>query len=61
VVATGGTFVGGGSAPKILPKLRDDTFLRAFCAKGRFRELLSRVPLRDITNDKTAAPDVSPR
>lgn len=54
VVATGGTFVGGGIAPKILPKLTDGTFLRAFCAKGRFRELLSHVPLRVITNDKTA-------
>jgi glucokinase len=54
VVATGGAFVGGGIAPKILPKLTDGTFLRAFCAKGRFRELLSHVPLRVITNDKTA-------
>lgn len=54
VVATGGAFVGGGIAPKILPKLTDGTFLRAFSAKGRFRELLSHVPLRVITNDKTA-------
>jgi glucokinase len=54
VVATAGAFVGGGIAPKILPKLTDGTFLRAFCAKGRFRELLSNVPVRVITNDKTA-------
>lgn len=54
VVATAGAFIGGGIAPKILPKLTDGTFLRAFCAKGRFRDLLSNVPIRVITNDKTA-------
>ncbi len=54
VVATAGAFIGGGIAPKILPKLTDGTFMRAFCAKGRFRELLSNVPVRVITNDKTA-------
>jgi glucokinase len=54
VVATAGAFIGGGIAPKILPKLTDGKFLRAFCAKGRFRELLTHVPVRVITNDKTA-------
>jgi glucokinase len=54
VVATAGAFIGGGIAPKILSKLTDGTFMRAFCAKGRFRELLSKVPVRVITNDKTA-------
>ena len=34
VFATGGVFVGGGIAPKILPKLLDGTFFGAFCDKG---------------------------
>ena len=34
VMATGGVYVGGGIAPKILPKLRTGSFVRAFTAKG---------------------------
>jgi glucokinase len=44
-LATGGVFVGGGIAPKILPALTDGRFLRAFREKGRFTALLERVPL----------------
>ena len=54
VVATAGAFVGGGIAPKILPKLKGPGFMKAFTAKGRFQTLLSHVPVRVITNDKTA-------
>ena len=54
VMATGGVYVGGGIAPKILPKLADGTFMRAFLDKGRFRALLERVPVRVILNDRTA-------
>jgi glucokinase len=54
VVATAGAFIGGGIAPKIVAKLQDGTFLKAFTAKGRFQALLSNVPVRVITNDKTA-------
>ncbi len=50
VLAMGGVFVGGGIAPKILPALQTGTFLEAFLAKGRFRELLERIPLRVATN-----------
>ena len=39
--ATGGVYIGGGIAPKILAKLEDGTFMRAFLDKGRYRELLS--------------------
>jgi glucokinase len=49
--ATGGAWVGGGIAPKILPKLRDGTFREAFLAKGRFRELLERIPVRVIVDE----------
>jgi glucokinase len=52
--ATGGVYLGGGIAPKVLPKLADGTFLRAFLDKGRFRSYLAAVPVRVILNDKTA-------
>jgi glucokinase len=52
--ATGGVYIGGGIAPKILPKLKDGTFMRAFLDKGRYRELLSAMPVRVILNDHAA-------
>jgi glucokinase len=54
VLATGGVFVGGGIAPKILPRLLDGTFFGAFCDKGRFAALLARIPVRVVTNDRCA-------
>jgi len=54
VVATAGAFIGGGIAPKIVAKLKDGTFMKAFTSKGRFQGLLSNVPVRIITNDMTA-------
>jgi len=54
LMATGGVYLGGGIAPKILTKLEDGSFMRAFSAKGRFVDLLSGVPVRVILNDRTA-------
>jgi glucokinase len=54
LLATGGVYLGGGIAPRILPKLRDGAFMQAFTAKGRFSELLARVPVQVILNDRTA-------
>ena len=51
VLATGGVYVGGGIAPRILPKLLDGTFFGAFCDKGRFGTLLAKIPIRVVTND----------
>jgi len=45
-LATGGVYVGGGIAPRILPLLRDGRFLGHFVAKGRFEPLLRGMPLR---------------
>jgi glucokinase len=53
-LATGGVFVGGGIAPKIIEKLWDSTFMEAFKAKGRLRTLLEAMPVRVILNDQTA-------
>jgi len=54
VMATGGVFLGGGIAPKIISKLKDPIFLNAFTAKGRMKPLLQATPVRVILNDKTA-------
>jgi glucokinase len=49
-----GVYLGGGIAPKILGKLREGVFTKAFAAKGRLRGLLERIPIHVITNDQTA-------
>jgi glucokinase len=49
-----GLYVGGGIAPKILAKLRDGTFMRAFGDKGRYTDLLAAVPVQVILNDQAA-------
>lgn len=54
VMATGGVYLGGGIPPKILSKLKDGTFMAAFVNKGRFAEMLARIPVYVILNDQTA-------
>lgn len=52
--ATRGVWIGGGIAPKILPRLKRPGFLEAFHDKGRFRAFLEAIPVRVILNDRTA-------
>jgi glucokinase len=54
MLATGGVYVGGGIAPKIIRKLSSTVFLKSFTAKGRIGGVLKEIPVRVITNDKTA-------
>ena len=54
VLATGGVYLGGGVAPRIAGRLRAGGFMEAFTAKGRMSELLARVPVRVILNDRAA-------
>jgi len=54
VVATGGVFIGGGIAPKIVEKLKGPAFMKAFSEKGRVGSLLANTRVCVITNDKTA-------
>lgn len=54
VMATGGIYVGGGIPPRILPKLQDGTFMAAFVDKGRFADMLARIPVYVILKAKTA-------
>ena len=52
--STGGFFVGGGIAPKILPRIREGEFMRAFRDKGRLSPLLEKIPVRVILEPRTA-------
>ena len=49
-VATGGVFVGGGIAPKILPALTAGSFMRAFNAKDPLERMVERMPVKVILN-----------
>ena len=52
ILARGGVCIGGGIAPRILDKLKDGVFLRAFLDKGRLSGLLREVPVRVILADR---------
>jgi len=54
VMALGGVYLGGGIAPKVLPKLAGPLFMHAFTAKGRMQTLLESMPVRVVINDKAA-------
>jgi glucokinase len=51
-MSTGGVFLAGGIAPKILPKLRAGGFLGAFLAEGRLRPVLEQMPVRVVLNER---------
>jgi len=53
-LAVAGVYLGGGIAPKILPKLKDGTFLAAFQRKGRLSDVVREMPVRVILNPKVA-------
>jgi glucokinase len=52
-VSTGGLFVGGGIAPKILPALTEGTFMRAFRAKHPLEAMVASMPVKVILNAET--------
>ena len=52
--SVGGLYIGGGIAPKIMPKLTDGTFMRTYSDKGRMTGLVNSIPVRVILDDKTA-------
>lgn len=49
--ASGGVYVAGGIAAKILPRLRAGAFVRAFNDKGRLRQLVEAIPVSVVTAD----------
>src|SRR3984885_585745 len=54
VLATGGMYLGGGIAPKILKTLTNGAFIQAFLDKGRLSPLLQSIPVRVILDDTCA-------
>lgn len=53
-MAVNGLYVGGGIAPKLLPKLKDGTFMKAFTNKGRYKRLMNSIPIHVVMNQRTA-------
>ena len=51
-LATGGVYIGGGIAPKILPAMQDGRFIAAFKAKGRFSGLLDTISVKLSLNPR---------
>jgi glucokinase len=54
ILSVGGLYVGGGIAPRILEKLKDGTFMKAFADKGRLSQLLVNMPVRVILESRAA-------
>jgi glucokinase len=49
-----GLYIGGGIAPKILDRLKEGKFMRAFVDKGRYRDFLAAIPVQVILNERAA-------
>jgi glucokinase len=54
ILSVGGMYVGGGIAPKLLKKMQDGTFMKAFTDKGRLSDLLVQMPVRLILESRAA-------
>ncbi len=48
-----GVYIGGGIAPKLIAKLKDGTFMKAFVNKGRYKRLMSDMPVKVVMNQRT--------
>ncbi len=53
-LATGGLYIGGGIAPKLVDALPTSGFMAAFTDKGRFSGLLAQIPVQVILEPRTA-------
>lgn len=54
LMSTGGLFLGGGIAPKLLSILQNGTFLQSFLDKGRMKQALESIPIHVVLNDAAA-------
>ncbi len=54
VLSVGGLYIGGGIGPRILEKLKDGAFMKAFTDKGRLSQLLINMPVRVILESRAA-------
>ena len=53
-LATGGVYIGGGIAPKLLNRLKSNTFLDAFRAKAPMEHILSDIPIHVVLSENLA-------
>jgi len=51
-MATGGVYIAGGIAPKIIELLKSERFLAAFHRKGVMSELMQRFPINVVMDEK---------
>jgi glucokinase len=49
VLATGGVYIAGGVALHLLNVLQEPGFMQTFIRKGRFKEMMERIPIHVIT------------
>ena len=49
VLATGGVYIAGGVALHVLEALKDSRVMQTFTNKGRFKDLMKRMPIHVIT------------
>ncbi len=54
LLADGGVYLAGGIPHKILPKLKDGTFINSFIKKGRLSEIVKHAPVYVINNNYAA-------
>jgi glucokinase len=54
VLATGGVYVMGGIAPRIVDRLRSGGFMEAFRTKGRLSDVVERMPVRVVMTSDVA-------
>lgn len=47
---TGGVYIAGGIAPKILPALQSGGFMQSFLHKGRMTHAIEQIPVRIVDN-----------
>ena len=53
LMATGGVYLGGGIAPRIIAKLKEPEFMNAFNVMGRMKRPLQAMPVRVLMSSKT--------
>jgi glucokinase len=53
VYATGGVYIAGGIPPRILPFLKEESFLQSVMSKGRFSDTMANMPVKVIVNPDT--------
>jgi glucokinase len=55
VLATGGVYVAGGVAVHTLPALKQPAFMQSFKRKGRFADLMARIPIHVVVSPAALA------